>query len=145
MTAEVSKRSKIACGNSLKLSCNIGVLILPGRMMKPHCISSMAHCGHCATAPQAVITRGAASCPCCLHLQGRVSGTVEGQTFSRRKLAELHQLPWDSIDLQQLKLWPLLCLKSETGFHWTQKNTLWDTLKPVLCASEELNDSQDFL
>lgn len=60
-------------------------------------------------------------------------------------MAEPHQIPWDLIDLQHLKLWPLLCLKSETGFHWTQKNTLWDSLKPVLCASEELNDSQDFL
>lgn len=110
--------------------------------MKPHCISSTAHCGHCATAPQAVITRGAASCPCCLHLQGRVSGIVEGQTFSRRKLAEPHQLPWNSIDLQQLKLWPLLCLKSETviGHKRILFGTLWN-----LCVSEELNDSQDLL
>lgn len=60
-------------------------------------------------------------------------------------MAEPHQIPWDFTDLQQLKLWPLLCLKSETGFHWTQKNTLWDTLEPVLWASKELNDSQDFL
>lgn len=61
------------------------------------------------------------------------------------KMAEPHQIPWDFTDLWQLKLWPLLCLKSEAGFHWTQKNTLWDTLKPALCASKELNDSQDFL
>lgn len=113
--------------------------------MKLHRINSVAHCGHCATAPQAVITWGAASCLCCPHLQGWVQGTGKGQTFSWCKMAEPHRIPWDFIDLEQLKLWPLLCLKSETGFHWTQKNTLWDTLKPVLCTSKELNDSQDFL